>query len=391
MLENGQDYALGRTTDADRIGVRALDDRTVEFRLAAPAPYFMSVMNRPDGGPQPRHAIEALGDEWTAVGKQVVSGPFRIVERTDELLVLERRPEYANVARTGNVRRAAMQRRGVEESLEPLARGDLEMISVRYTPRMADQVPPTDVGSAVIGPAAWTSYLAFDHSNATTANVDFRRALAHAIDREALAERVAGNMLVATGGLVPPALQGHTPDIVPRYDPELARELLARSGASATIKLAAVEQWRPLVELIAAGWREVLGLDVDVPTWTVDDAWRLARPWEVLIAPIVVTGWLPGYSDPEYYLRLLLHSESKTNEGGFAYTPFDELIERARQERSDRSRLELFHEADRMAVADQVALIPLVYGRSMAFVRPSVSGWWEFGKTSASFADLVVR
>ena len=41
------------------IGVRALDDRTVEFRLVAPAPYFMSVMNRPDGGPQPRHAIEA--------------------------------------------------------------------------------------------------------------------------------------------------------------------------------------------------------------------------------------------------------------------------------------------------------------------------------------------
>ena len=59
VLENGQDYYLGHRTDADAIGVRALDDRTVEFRLVAPAPYFMSVMNRPDGGPQPRHAIEA--------------------------------------------------------------------------------------------------------------------------------------------------------------------------------------------------------------------------------------------------------------------------------------------------------------------------------------------
>ncbi len=390
VLENGQDYALGRDPDADRIGVRAIDDRTVEFRLAAPAPYFMSVMNRPDGGPQPRHAIEAAGSRWTDVGRQVVSGPFRIAERTDDELVLERRPEYANVARSGNVARVTLRRGGVEESLEPLARGELEMIAVRYTPRMADQVPTADVGYAVTGPAAWTGYLAFDHANATTSNVDFRRALAHAIDRGLLAERVAGNMLVATGGLVPPALQGHTPDIVPRYDPELARELLARSGVSATIKLAAVEQWRPLVELIADGWRDVLALEVDVPTWTVDQAWQRPRPWEVLIAPIVVTGWLPGYSDPEYYLRLLLHSESKTNEGGYAYPPFDDLIERARQERSDRSRLELFHEADRMAVADQVALIPLVYGRSMAFVRPTVSGWWEFGKTSAAFADLVV-
>jgi ABC-type transport system substrate-binding protein len=58
VLEQGQDFYLHRNDDADAIGVRALDDRTVEFRLAAPAPYFMSVMNRPDGGPQPRHAIE---------------------------------------------------------------------------------------------------------------------------------------------------------------------------------------------------------------------------------------------------------------------------------------------------------------------------------------------
>ncbi len=66
-----------------------------------------------------------------------------------------------------------------------------------------------------------------------------------------------------------------------------------------------------------------------------------------------------------------------------------ELIERARQERSDRSRLELFHEADRMAVADRIACIPLVYGRSMSFVKPWVTGWWEFGKSSSSVADLM--
>ena len=66
------------------------------------------------------------------------------------------------------------------------------------------------------------------------------------------------------------------------------------------------------------------------------------------------------------------------------------MIERARQERSDRGRLALFHEADRLAVADRVAVIPLVYGRSFAMVKPWVRGWWEFGKTSASFADLEV-
>ena len=103
-----------------------------------------------------------------------------------------------------------------------------------------------------------------------------------------------------------------------------------------------------------------------------------------------ITGWFPGYADPEYFLRLLFQSDSRTNEGAFSYGPFDELIERARTERSDRRRLELFHEADRMAVADRVACIPLVYGRNMAFVKPWVDGWWEFGKSSSSFADLLV-
>src|SRR3954470_3762961 len=78
VLENGQDYYLGHSDDADAIGVRALDDRTVEFRLVAPAPYFMSVMHRPAGGPQPRHAIEEHGAGWCTPERQVVSGPFAV-------------------------------------------------------------------------------------------------------------------------------------------------------------------------------------------------------------------------------------------------------------------------------------------------------------------------
>jgi ABC-type oligopeptide transport system substrate-binding subunit len=135
-------------------------------------------------------------------------------------------------------------------------------------------------------------------------------------------------------------------------------------------------------------WRETLGRQVEIHPWTQAEVRKLRRPWDA--APIVMTGWLPGYADPEYFLRLLFQSDSRTNEGGFSYAPFDEIIERARQERSDRGRLELFHQADRMAVADRVACIPLVYARSMAVVKPWVHGWWEFGKTSANYADLQV-
>ncbi len=379
VLENGEDIYLGRNTDWDAVGVRALDERTVEFRLSAPAPYFMSVMNRPDAGPQPRHAMDGVAEA------RVVSGAFEVAERTDERLVLRRRAE-----RPGNVAEVELYRTAIVEALPEYERGETDLILVRYTPRLADLMPGEVREDAVLGSPAWSAYIRFDHTHPVAGNLELRRALAHATDREALAAACPANLVVATGGVVPPALQGHTPDIALRYDPDLARDCLARSGFDGQIELAGMTVWNEILDAIAGGWREVFGDRVSVSSWSWRQEEALQVGERIQMAPVRLTGWLPGYPDPEYYLRLLFQSTSRTNEGGFADPVFDELIEAARQERSDRGRLERFHEADRYAVAERVAVIPLVYGRSTAFVRPHVHGWWEFGKSSASFGDLVV-
>ncbi|HLY35559.1 MAG TPA: peptide ABC transporter substrate-binding protein, partial [Candidatus Limnocylindria bacterium] len=391
VLENGQDYYLRRNRDADRIGVRALDERTVEFRLVAPAPYFMNVVNRPDGGPQPRHAIERDGPAWTEPQRQVVSGPFRQLERTPERLVLVRNEAYGGV-RVGNAASVRYEFSSVDDAIPRYDRDELDLIRVVYSARVADHLPRTRT-DVELGPATWTAYLAFDHQHAVTGRADVRRALAHAIDRRALEAIVAPNYLIATGGIVPPALHGHTPDIVPRFDPDLARRYLAGSGVSEALSggldLAAQDSWTSLLGPIIEGWRDVLGVEVRLRTWRADEVRALPAPWK--LAPIYVSGWLPGYPDPEYMLRLLLQTDALTNEGGFSDARLDDVIDRARRESRGRERLELFHRADRMAVAEIVALLPLVYGRGTAFVKPWVHGWWEFAKTSASYADLTIE
>src|SRR5262249_30412620 len=126
-LENGEETYLGRNTDWDAVGVRALDDRTVEFRLSAPAPYFMSVMNRPDGGPQPRHAIDGVAEA------RVVSGAFEVAERTEDRLVLRRRS-----ARSGNVAAVELVHQELADALPGYEREEVDVVLVRYTPRLAD-------------------------------------------------------------------------------------------------------------------------------------------------------------------------------------------------------------------------------------------------------------
>src|SRR5439155_10563993 len=102
-------------------------------------------------------------------------------------------------------------------------------------------------------------------------NVDLRRALAHAIDREALAEVCPANLVVATGGVIPPALQGHTPDIALRYDPDLAREYLERSGFDGELELAGMMVWDSILEAVARSWEDVFGERVSVRSWSWQD------------------------------------------------------------------------------------------------------------------------
>jgi oligopeptide transport system substrate-binding protein len=387
VLEGAQGYALGHHDDSGRIGVKAIDDHTVEFRMAAPAPYFLSVVNRPDGGPQPRHAIEQFGDAWIDVEHQVVSGPYRRTKATPNLTVLERRPEYQG-GRSGNVRRVEIHSEPPDEIGANYRAGIRDLVfgpSIYGTGDYGD-IPPDEMR---MEPAAALLFLHFKHQKRPGSDLRFRRALAHGIDRRRLQDISPPNFLPATGGIVPPVLPGHTPDIAPRHDRELARRLMAESGLSGDVVklgLPGTSAVKGLALEVVAMWRDGLGLAVEPVEYLSGD--RESFMQAMAAVDVMVGTWVPGYPDPEYYLRLLLHSQAADNRGQFNHPPFDDLIERARQERDGRTRLRLFHEADRMAVAELVALIPLVYARNVTIAKPWVGGWWEYGKSWSSYADL---
>ena len=142
----------------------------------------MSVMNRPDGGPQPRHAIEAEGASWTDAGRQVVSGAFRIVAARRTICSRSSGSRTTSGSRSATSGGSSTCARRWPTPSSRYERGELDIVTVRYTPRLADVVPSVR-DDAHVGPAAWSGYFGFDHAHPVLSNVDFRRALAHAVDR----------------------------------------------------------------------------------------------------------------------------------------------------------------------------------------------------------------
>ncbi len=389
VLEGAADHALGRSSDPDLIGVRALDDRVVQFSLNAPAPYFLGMLNRPDCGPQPRHVIEAEPERWCDLDVEVVSGAFRRTEHKANRVVLDRRPDYVG-HRLGNVETVVWHTAPVNEVMEGFLdeRHDLAWISGPWDGAGSEQIP-TDLVNRE--PTAGLIYFVLNHGRKNMADPRLRLALAQSLDRAALCEGLGEHLIPATGGVVPPALAGHTPDVAPVFDVDLARSLVGQARPDAPIRMAAFDiphiVYTTLVERAAGQWRRHLGIEVETTTLGPSSQ-RLREVWEdVDIAP---TWWYPGYTDPEYFLRLLLHTEGADNTGRFSSEAFDDLVERARMERDERTRLGLFHQADRLAVAELAAVIPLVYTRNTSLRRPLVEGWWEFGKSWANFADLTL-
>ena len=177
----------------------------------------------------------------------------------------------------------------------------------------------------------------------------------------------------------------YTPDIAVRFDPQEARRWLAESSHRGPIVIVVVDPPPAHCVPLAAAWMDVLGRDVETVAKPIAEMRRFAQ-----YAHVTLTHWLAHGPDPGYFLRGLLRTGSRSNNSAWSYAPFDALIDSALAEPSGPARLALFHEADRLAVQDQCAVIPLLYGRYAVAARGWVHGLWEWGAMGMPFDEVVV-
>jgi peptide/nickel transport system substrate-binding protein len=226
------EYMWSGFDDASAIAsVEKIDDYTVKFVLSVPVAPFLANLAMDMFAISSPAAIEQYGEDYGLPSAGCVgTGPFKFVEWAEgDHITVEAYDDYWGGRPTidqilwrvipDDSARVLALRAGDIHALEQATIEDIQA---------ADADPELYV---LARPALNTGYLAFNYAIEEMRDINFRKAVAHAINREGLQENFFGTYGEVASNFLPPNMLGHNPDIEgPAYDTEMAKQYLADAG-----------------------------------------------------------------------------------------------------------------------------------------------------------------
>jgi oligopeptide transport system substrate-binding protein len=371
----------------DDLGVRAVDDFTVEFTLAYPAGYFDGISTMWIVKPQPQWAIEEWGDKWTEAGLIVTSGPYVLsswihggelqlvknplwieadkvqIEVVDFVMITEASTSFA-----------LYENNELDSTGVPLP----EMDRVKADPVLSEELR--------IAPAACTYYYGFTNNKPPLDDVRVRKALSQAIDRQSLSDNVLKGGQIPASTFAPPGIfGGPAPGTVGIfYDPDAAKaifqEYLDEKGYTdedfnaldVVLMHNTSEGHARIAAAIQQMWADVLGVEVRVENqeWAVYlDSLKNTSPLEDM-PHIWRLGWCADYPDENNWVHEVFNADAGANRLRRESGEFDALTAAAGVELDPAKRIEMYLEAEIMLAAEEAAYAPIYHYTSVNVSKP---------------------
>ncbi|WP_027308600.1 peptide ABC transporter substrate-binding protein [Caloramator sp. ALD01] len=388
-LKNAEAYNTGKGK-AEDVGVKALDDYTLEVTLEYPTPYFLSLTAFPTYMPVRQDIVEKDKEKWATNPETYIgNGPFKLKEwKIKEAIILEKNPNYFDAA---NVKLDRIEIKMIDDqntALTSFQQGELDFIESPPT----QQIPTLlSQGVAKVYPYLGTYFYVInltdkaDQIDAAAAkalkDVRVRKALTLAIDRKALIETVtkAGQQpatsFVPSGIIMADGKDFKNKDYYKAEgDVQEAKRLLAEAGfpdgkgfPKITVMYNTSAGHQNIAQAIQAMWKENLGIDVELANqeWKVFQSTRNKK--EYLIAR---HGWIGDYNDPMTFLDMWT-SKSGQNDAGYNNPEYDKKVDAAKRESDPVKRIQLLHEAEDILMND-MPVIPLYYYVNVACIKDYV-------------------
>jgi oligopeptide transport system substrate-binding protein len=395
-IAGAKDFASGRSASPESLGLRALDPRTFEIRLAHPAPYLLFVLGGAPFLPVPRQLVERHGGAarpgtpWTRPGNMVSNGPFVLKSWQAQVNVgVTKNPQYWDRAhvRLNEIRFYGIDSADGEE--RAYRAGELHLTYRTPLNKLAvyqgNKIPQLHVT-----PMLWTNYVIFNTTRPPFDRVEVRRAFALAIDREHLISGVLHEAGAVAHSLTRPGTGGYSPPIMQDHDPALARRLLAEAGypggagfPKVEILISASSPNAEVAQVLQNFWLRELGVRLAIfqqESKSVLDAMG-SKNYQVGL-----TGYFYGTPAAEFILTLG-NADSPSNWTGWKNPDFDRAFEAAKIAGSTDARYAAYDRMERHIQAE-VPYAPIYFTNQCNLIDPSVRGWRDNSLYAIDWRDL---
>jgi len=384
VMKNAEAYQNGDLTDFDQVGVKALDDRTLEITLTYPTPYFLSLLNHYTWFPvhiptiEKFGALDMKGNKWTRSGNFVGNGPFRLKDwRISDVLIVEKNPLYwdADTVRLKEIHFYPIESAETQERLYRAGQlhNTYEMLPAKIEVYEREQ-------PELLYKYRWLAsyFYRFNTSRKPVDNLLVRKALSMAIDRESIVKNVTRAGQRPAYFYSPPDTAGYTPRARLKEDVAKAKELLAEAGypngkgmPKIEIVFNTLETHRAIAEAIQEMWRKNLNIEVEL----VNQEWKVYLDSQrELDYDISRAGWTGDYEDPNTFLDMWT-SWSQQNQTGWTNAAYDDLIRKAGREANPVQRYEYFQQAEEILI-DELPILPIYIYTRVYLLHPAVNGWY---------------
>jgi len=377
-IKNAEAYNKSEISDPALVGVSAPNDSTIVIELTNPTPYFLFSMTFYTFLPVPRPAVETYGDRWTRTENIVTNGAFRINEyRQGSHFELIRSPSYWDAENVKLDRIIAYSVEELNTAVNLYKSGIIDWNPSGYipTPFVPFMSTYDDFSSA---PYQGVYFYSLNTTEPPLDDVWVRRALSLAVDRVTLVEKVLKGTRIPWGNFTPSGYVGYEKPEGVKFEPELAREYLARAGypngegfPKIEVLFNTSEDHRRIAEAIQAMWRETLNISVQLSNqeWasyleaTTNLRYQIAR-----------RSWIGDYPDPSTFLNCFLSGDGN-NRTGWSNAEYDRLIKTSESEPDPAVRMKMLAEAESILLDDGV-VIAMYHYVSTELVKPYVKGWY---------------
>lgn len=369
VIKGAHAWRTGQLKDQKQLGFRALSDRVLEVELERPAAHFLVLLTHIAFVPV-HSSLVAARSSWDNAQTLVSDGPFHLVSRTADEMVLEKNLRYWDARNVGLDRIRVRFYDDAKAATEDYLAGRVHWSTI------GDYELVTDPDQFEAFPMFSTSYFFFACNAAPWNDARIRRALALLVAWD----EVRGEDLIFPTSRLVPSIRGY-PEVkgIEERDAAKARELLAEAGfpggrglPKLLIKVFGGSSTAEAARAMAATWNLELSLETEVREMDADEYFADIKSRDFGLA---VSTWIGDYADPLTFLQLWL-TGSNLNDAGFSDPAFDATVEEAVGIQDPDRRYRKLADAEQMLL-DSAAVLPLNHSAVAHLINLThIDGWF---------------